>query len=270
MEDMKRIAPFLAFPLIAASLPASADLSSEMVTAQVLPGWRLPDGSHMAGLHLTLADGWKTYWRAPGDAGIPPIFTWNGSRNVSAVQVSWPTPVVFDQNGMRSIGYKNEVVLPVRVMPQSVGDEMRISGKVEIGICSDICVPQTLRFRADLPATTKADPRIATALAEQPYSAKEAKVRAVSCDLRPSADGMGLTATINLPSTGGQEFTVIETGNPMVWVAEAVTTRSGTTLSATTRMEHIEGKPVLINRNDIRITVIGGSYAVDIQGCPAG
>ena len=68
-------------------------------------GWQMQNGHHMAGLSLQLAPDWKTYWRAPGEAGIPPLFDWSGSTNVQSVRVHWPSPVVFHLNGMQTIGY---------------------------------------------------------------------------------------------------------------------------------------------------------------------
>ena len=69
---------------------AISDYLDEVVSASVLTGWRMENGHHMAALRITLAPGWKTYWRAPGEAGIPPRFDWTGSDNLSAVTVHWP------------------------------------------------------------------------------------------------------------------------------------------------------------------------------------
>lgn len=80
---------------------------SNVVDAQLLTGWHRNDGTHMAGLMLTLTPGWKTYWRAPGDSGIPPVFSWDGSKNLDDVTVLYPVPQVFHDGGGRTIGYKN-------------------------------------------------------------------------------------------------------------------------------------------------------------------
>ena len=97
-------------PALAAATPPE-----DLVRAEILPGWQDGEGRHVAGLRLTMAPGWKTYWRAPGDAGIPPEFDWTGSHGVAGVEVRWPVPQVFDQSGMQSIGYHDEVVLPLEI-----------------------------------------------------------------------------------------------------------------------------------------------------------
>jgi DsbC/DsbD-like thiol-disulfide interchange protein len=90
---------------------------SDVVQAELLTGWRTSDGTHIAALRLNLAEGWKTYWRVPGNAGIPPQLDWSGSQNVASVQTHWPQPAVFEQNGMYSIGYHDELVLPIEFTP---------------------------------------------------------------------------------------------------------------------------------------------------------
>lgn len=266
----------LAAALTLAALPVAAGTEGaqppggSVIALEVLPGWRMEDGRHMAGLRLTLAPGWKTYWRAPGDAGIPPEFDWSGSRNLGAVQISWPRPKVFDQNGMTSIGYANEVVLPVTLRPRGGGD-IRLRGSVDLGVCADVCIPETLRFDAQIPPRSDGpDPRIAAALADRPYSASEAGLRSVTCRFGRAGQGMSLSARIEMPQAGAGEFAVVETGNPLIWVDEAETRREGDVLHVETRMEHVEGRAMALDRDALRITVLGGRYAVDIQGCPAG
>ena len=85
----------------------------DMVAVSIVNGWQMADGSHVAALKFVLADGWKTYWRAPGEAGIPPQFDWRGSRNLARAEIEWPTPKQTMTNGMRTIGYEHVLVLPL-------------------------------------------------------------------------------------------------------------------------------------------------------------
>lgn len=258
------MAIFLAYPV--ASL--AGDPNAEVITHRIIPGWVQADGTHMAGLEITLAPGWKTYWRSPGDAGIPPTFNWAGADNLSGVRVHWPSPQVFWQSGMRSVGYDQRVVLPLTISPEQSGAEVRLRGSVNLGICSDICVPAHIDIDAILPpeADTKA-PAIVAAIAAQPYSAKEASVSAARCRLTPTRDGMQVQADIDMPSSGGTEQAVIETSDPAIWVGEPTTARQGERLTIHAEMMHNYGGPMMIDRSDLRITVIGGSYSVDIKGC---
>ena len=71
---------------------AAAQMPENVAESRILTGWRDANGTHYAALEIMLAPGWKTYWRTPGDAGIPPQFNWSGSENLSAVGVSYPVP----------------------------------------------------------------------------------------------------------------------------------------------------------------------------------
>ena len=73
------------------------------------------------GLEFALQPGWKTYWRSPGDAGFPVTVDWAGSRNVAAADMSWPVPHRFSLFGLETFGYKDQVVLPIAVRPQTPG-----------------------------------------------------------------------------------------------------------------------------------------------------
>src|SRR5262249_40097947 len=69
-----------------------------------------------AGIDIKLAPGWKTYWRYPGDSGVPPRFNFTRSENVERVDVSWPAPHSFADGAGQSIGYQNEFILPLHII----------------------------------------------------------------------------------------------------------------------------------------------------------
>ncbi|MFN3154020.1 MULTISPECIES: protein-disulfide reductase DsbD domain-containing protein [Marivita] len=258
----------VAFGLVTPTVSAASDTTG-LSLVELRPGWRMADGTHMAALHIVLEPGWKTYWRAPGDVGIPPQFDWNDSKNIHTISAKWPTPMVFFEQGMRSVGYKSEVVIPLQMTAQNTDQNMYLSGEMQIGICKDICIPANLRFTATLPPNvTRPDPMIAAALTNRPYTASEAGVRGVTCSIEPGADGaLVLHARIDMPSAGGTEYVVVEAGNPHVWVAEPDSRRDDGMLHASTRLVHVEGGSFALNRSDLRFTVIGTARAVDILGC---
>ena len=246
---------------------AAAGPGDDVVSLEVLPGWRTEAGTHMAGLRFSLAPGWKTYWRAPGDSGIPPTFTWQGSRNMAGARFHWPVPEVFWSNGLRSIGYSGDVVIPVEITPARPGAAARIAGQVDLGVCATVCVPVTLDFAADLPAAGERDVAIATALVDRPLTEAEAGVGRVACAVAPSDEGLRVTAAIEMPPAGGAEVAVIETGDPGIWVSEAETRREGGILTASVEMIHGRGGAVALDRSALRITVLGSDRAVEIDGC---
>jgi DsbC/DsbD-like thiol-disulfide interchange protein len=261
------LAIFLAGPVQAGTYGAAPP--PEVATVEVLPGWR--DGeTHVAALRIRLAPGWKTYWRAPGDAGIPPLFSWLESRNLTSVRMTWPVPEVFHLNGLRSIGYSDELVLPLRLTAGQRGAPIHLAARIELGVCKEVCLPFTLDLAADLLPGGNRDPEIQAALANRATSAAEAGVTAVACTVEPIRDGLRVTATLSMAPRGGEEVVVIETGTPGVWVSEAVSHRSGTTLTASADLVPPDGQPFPLDRSQLRLTVLEPGRAVDILGCPAG
>lgn len=255
--------------LFACAAPLAAQTLDDVVSIEVLPGWTTSSGSQMAGLRINLAPGWKTYWRAPGDAGIPPIFDYDGSENVGSVRVQWPVPDVFHQNGMRSIGYHDQVVLPLE-LTRSAGGDMRFAGTLSLGICEEICVPAHLNFDGILPEGGDRDPLIVAALVDRPLRADEAGVEAAFCSVSPAEHGLAVQATVMMPPAGAEEQVVIEAGDPQVWVSEPTVSRSGDALTAEVVMAHVTGEGFALDRSAVRITVLGSDHAVDIRGCQAG
>lgn len=244
---------------------------SDVAQVSLLPGWRTDQGTHMAGLRIELAPGWKTYWRAPGDAGIPPRFDWAGSENLESVQLHWPIPEVFNLNGLQTLAYKGVVVIPLELTPDSLGaGTIQLRGTMEFGVCEEICVPMSVRVEANLPNGGGVDSSIQRSLANRPKSAAAAGIRAAICKVEPISDGLRLTAGIDLPPLGGKEVAVVELPDRSIWISEATTKRVSGHLSATVDMVPPNGQPFALARSDVRISIFGAKGAIDIQGCKAG
>ncbi|MCV2889399.1 protein-disulfide reductase DsbD domain-containing protein [Ruegeria aquimaris] len=257
----------LSFSVAGTSRATSLD---DLVQVEILDGGMTARGTVLGAIRLTLADGWKTYWRAPGEAGIPPSFNWRGSRNVGELTITWPAPHVFEQSGLRSIGYKDQVVLPIEITPRKAGQPVRLKGEMEFGVCKDICVPASRGIDHTLDAEAPRNPAIAAALAQRPYSASEAGVRSATCRLVPTGNGMQIEAEIALPDTGGSELAVFEPSDPSLWATEAETRRQGNTLYARSEILNATGGAFALDRSQMRITVLGSKHAVDIIGCQPG
>jgi len=259
------------FSLLACLMATSVQAGPADGVAQVsiLPGWTTDDGTQMAAFKITLLPGWKTYWRAPGDAGIPPHIDFSASQNLASAQFHWPTPEVMDQSGMRSIGYTDGVTVPVELTPHGSGD-VTLAGDLVIGVCEEICVPVQLSFNATLPGGGKRDSAIVASLINRPLTAAEGGVEAATCKISPRDDGLTVTATLTLPTTGGDEVVVIEAGDPMIWVSESDVSRSGNQLTATSDMVHAGAGAFALDRSALRFTVFGSNHVVDIQGCTGG
>lgn len=249
----------LAFLVLLAS-PVTAE-NRLPATGEILSGWREADGRHVAGLVIRLAPGWKTYWRAPGEGGIPPRFNWSGSKNLANVDVRFPVPKVIDQAGLRSYGYDQDVVFPLIVTARQGDAPVDLFGEIEIGVCEEICVPLALKVRAKLPAGGTHDGTIAAALKNKPKHGGH-----LTCEITPITDGLRVRATTPLPN-GGPYIAIIETGDPRIWVSPPDMGRRGGNLTAEVDMVPPTAKPFALARNDVRMTLLSNGGAIEMVGC---
>jgi DsbC/DsbD-like thiol-disulfide interchange protein len=96
----------------------------------------------LGGIAVQLDPGWKTYWRTSGDSGVPPRFDFSKSDNVEAVTVLWPAPAKFDDGaGGFSLGYHDQVVLPLRIVPKSNDKPVTLRANINYAVCEKICIP---------------------------------------------------------------------------------------------------------------------------------
>jgi DsbC/DsbD-like thiol-disulfide interchange protein len=96
----------------------------------------------LGGIAFQLQPGWKTYWRTPGDSGVPPRFDFSKSENIEAVTVLWPAPLKFDDGaGGVSLGYHDQTVLPLRIVPKNVDKPVTLRAAINYAVCEKICIP---------------------------------------------------------------------------------------------------------------------------------
>jgi DsbC/DsbD-like thiol-disulfide interchange protein len=96
----------------------------------------------LGGVAFQLQPGWKTYWRTPGDSGVPPRFDFSKSDNVEAVTVLWPAPKKFDDGaGGVSLGYHDQIVLPLRIVAKNVDKPVTLRAEINYAVCEKLCIP---------------------------------------------------------------------------------------------------------------------------------
>ena len=136
---------------------------------------RVIDGKDvlLAGIQVKLDKGWKTYWRNPGDAGLPPSFEWKGSRNLKTARVLWPAPMRFADPFGSSIGYEKEIIFPVAVEAAEPGKPVKLAVGFNFAVCKDICAPASAELTLDVQkARSPHDAVMEKYLAEVPVKVK--------------------------------------------------------------------------------------------------
>lgn len=123
-----------------ASLAANAPLMPE-AKLRLLDGGSASSTTWLAGVEITLSGKAKTYWRMPGDSGLPPLFNWTGSENIKAVAVEWPRPERIPDAAGTILGYHAQIIFPLIIEPTDASKPIRLALKLDFGICEEVCVP---------------------------------------------------------------------------------------------------------------------------------
>jgi len=110
-----------------------------------------PGKSLLAGIEITMAEGWKTYWRNPGEAGVPPNFDWSGSTNTASIKVAFPAPMRVSDPAAEMIGYKTSVVFPISIVPRAPAEAVELRLALEFAVCREICIPAQASLELRLP-----------------------------------------------------------------------------------------------------------------------
>ena len=156
--------------------------TAQLVTAQNGVGPNA--GTLSAALIITMEPGWKTYWRSPGEVGMPPQLGWEGSENLADAQLFWPAPKRFTAFGIENFGYEHRVVFPLQLELRKPGEPVALQTRVDLLVCSEVCVPETFELDLSLPSKAGQDAGageiISDALAEVPLNGQADWVSSLS------------------------------------------------------------------------------------------
>jgi len=146
-----------AFILLCAATGLLAETKqSEHVKAQLISEVQSiqPGQSFCAALRLQMDEHWHTYWKNPGDSGLPTKITWNLPEGFEAGNIQWPYPQRYEEAHLVSYGYEGEVFLLTGIKaPKMIksGLKVEISASVDWLVCKDYCVSGHADLSIDIP-----------------------------------------------------------------------------------------------------------------------
>ena len=106
------------------------------------------------GLKVRLSEGWKIYWRSPGDAGLPTEVGFAPGTELpgQTLEMDFPIPSRFSLFGVDTYGYGDEVIFPLRLGGHIAGQPLMLQAQVNALVCADICIPVGGLLGLNLPA----------------------------------------------------------------------------------------------------------------------
>jgi len=219
--------------------------------------------THTAGIEIRLAPGWKTYWRYPGDSGVPPRFDFAASRNLKSVQVRFPGPYRLADESGTSIGYKNHVTLPLEVVPQDAGQPVTLALKMDYAICEKICIPAEARAEVTLTGRPAAEyATLGRGETRLPVRAKvgDAGVLAIRA---VSREGKRVTVDVASPSANVELFAEGPTGE---WALPVPSPVAGAPAGQQRFAFALDGVPpgASLAGAELLLTAVAGDLAIEV------
>ena len=241
--------------------------TTDYASVELHAGRDVGAGERLTVLRMELKPGWKTYWRNPGDAGIPPHFDWAGSSNLKSVTVDWPTPVVFDTYGSRTIGYEQRMTLPLMMTPEDPIQPIKVRLNFTYGLCSEICIPAQADIALTIPPGAPEDGGyfLDLAYAETAVDAAAGGLTIHACRVEGAGEERLFHAAFTVDQPFVSQPVVIAEGPEGVWfgptelrVADGVIIAEGPVETAADQW---------IERSALSLTLLGLGRAVTQHGC---
>lgn len=226
-----------------------------------------PDGTVRAAVVIDLKPGWTTYWRNPGESGIPPQLTTDGSVNVASAELDFPAPTVLDEAGLRVIGYDRSVALPLTIRQKRPGAATTLNAGLFIGVCKDICIPMKTDFRLPLAVAAAGggqDVQVRLAYAGLPER-ESADFRLLS--VKATGNGEALDVAVRMPEASASSDPVLFAAGPPQWSLGIArfTGRQGRTAHFSVPASGPEGKKIAGVTIKLVVTDGGRSIATSKQ-----
>jgi DsbC/DsbD-like thiol-disulfide interchange protein len=266
-------AALISCTLAALTAPAAQAADESAWNEDVRSAIRLIAGSNKAGdttlragIEVKLRPGWKTYWRYPGDSGVPPQFDFSGSENLKKADVLYPAPHLFTDETGQSLGYKDTVIFPIVMSPQQAGKPIRLRVKVDYAVCEKLCVPVEGRAELTLkPGASKHDPALTVAEAHVP---KHVTAAQLGLTAKRTTGGAKPTVTVDLGAPAGKPVELFVEGPTPQWALPIPKPAQSAPPGRAQFSFELDGLPPGVDPKsptDLIFTVVTGDRAVEVK-----
>ena len=239
-----------------------------LVSAKITDGWIEKDQKLIFGLKIDLNKNWKTYWRLPGNAGLKPLFTFDKSENVFAAKIMWPSPIIFGEDNLWSIGYKDSVLLPLEVTPIDTSKPIKLEIQADIGLCEDVCIPVTLNVSYfATPGQNQENYEILGAILSEPIKSDDIGFQPPQCIIKNGELIMEFNEKNVKTGIENIELFVIEVGSSVFYVNSKKAYVFDDRITVSTKNSVKTELPGVISRETVKTTIIGSNQSLEFVGC---
>ena len=219
-------------------------------------------------LFIKMKKDWKTYWRYPGESGFAPEFKVLSSKNFKKLEISWPTPKVFYENGTIINGYKNDLILPIFILKNKNESHVEFELELTMGFCKDICIPINfiISSKHAFKASKTQNKMILDSLNNTPKELSTSN-GLVICDVKKIDDKMVLLSNLNNNFFSDKHYIdalILEYKDDKVWFSEIKKISNSRYIS---EIKSIDDKNFFLDKSKVKYTIITNSGGFEKTGC---
>jgi DsbC/DsbD-like thiol-disulfide interchange protein len=219
-----------------------------------------------AGIEIKLQPGWKTYWRYPGDSGVPPRFDFSRSENLAAAKVLYPAPHLYTDEAGNSVGYKGGVTFPLRVTPKQPDKPVKLRVTLDYAICEKLCVPA--QGSAELALAPGASAQDATLAAAEARVPKPVSAEQAGLTVRRANDAAKPLVMVGLKAPSGAPVQLFVEGPTPEWALPIPKPAAGAPAGHRQFGFELDGLPPGVDPKghfDLTFTVVEGERALEVK-----
>ena len=240
----------------------------ENIDISFLKAWDSKEATLYA-LFIKMKKNWKTYWKYPGDSGFSPEFKIIESNNLKKIEISWPTPKVFFENGSVINGYKKELILPIFFYKEKSSKKIDFKLNFLMGFCDDICIPIKfiINSKTALKTNEFKNKLVSNSLEKMPQDLSNSK-NLIECEVKKINKKMKLLSKFDsnfFSNNHSIDQLILEYLDGQIWFSEISKTNERFEFLST--INSFEDNNFFLDKSKIEYTIITRSGGFQQKGC---
>ena len=240
----------------------------ENIEISFLKAWDSKEATLYA-LFIKMKKNWKTYWKYPGDSGFSPEFKIIESNNLKKIEISWPTPKVFFENGSVINGYKKELILPLFFYKEKSSKKIDFKLNFLMGFCDDICIPIKfiINSKNALKTNELKNKLVSNSLEKMPQDLSNSE-NLIECEVKKINKKMKLISKFDsnfFSNNHSIDQLILEYLDGQIWFSEISKTNERFEFLST--INSFEDNNFFLDKSKIEYTIITRSGGFQQKGC---
>ena len=240
----------------------------ENIEISFLKAWDSKEATLYA-LFIKMKKNWKTYWKYPGDSGFSPEFKIIESNNLKKIEISWPTPKVFFENGSVINGYKKELILPLFFYKEKSSKKIDFKLNFLMGFCDDICIPIKfiINSKNALKTNELKNKLVSNSLEKMPQDLSNSK-NLIECEVKKINKKMKLISKFDsnfFSNNHSIDQLILEYLDGQIWFSEI--SKTNERFEFLSIINSLDDNNFFLDKSKIKYTIITRSGGFQQKGC---